>query len=460
MLETNREEVAVQELSKVVKTLDGVKPGSDNQDLGFLHAVVGDATVIGLGEITHGISDIFQMKHRLIEFLVQHKGFTIFAIEANMPEACLINEYVLHGKGDLRELIEGMHFWTWNNQDIFNLIEFFREYNKTATQKIQFTGFDGQDLHMPAEIVSRYAAKEVIHAKVDNILELLKDLNHQYYEHCNFDKAELLQIIPVIKKDARYVTAGEQLAELEKFFAEQPANAEQEWAKQNLQQLKSTWIGLGTNPVAQREKLMADNVLWIQQQNPDQKIILWAHNAHIHKLHVESDWHEHEDCGEILAKTLQDKYQAMGFVVYEGTYAALDQDDKYKLKRDLVLSTPAQDTLESKLHAVALAQSNPDPVLFLNLNDPATPAWLREPVKARTVTLGSIKEFPAYSFQATILVGAYDSLIYIGNTHAAQPIKAPEKISEASQAFESSLFKPAEKSVSSAVTDKSSVLKP
>src|SRR6185312_6257393 len=67
-------------------------------DLRPLEALVGDARIVGLGEATHGTAEFFRMKHRLVEFLASEMGFTYFAIEANMPEAYRVNDYVLTGK--------------------------------------------------------------------------------------------------------------------------------------------------------------------------------------------------------------------------------------------------------------------------------------------------------------------------------------------------------------------------
>ena len=38
------------------------------------------------------------MKHRIVEFLVREMGFALFAIEANLPEAYRVNNYVLTGR--------------------------------------------------------------------------------------------------------------------------------------------------------------------------------------------------------------------------------------------------------------------------------------------------------------------------------------------------------------------------
>ena len=82
--------------------------GNGLDDLAPLDTVVGNARIVALGEPTHGTRDAFQMKHRLLEYLVEKKGFQIFSIEANMPEAYALNGYIVDGQGDPAELIGGM----------------------------------------------------------------------------------------------------------------------------------------------------------------------------------------------------------------------------------------------------------------------------------------------------------------------------------------------------------------
>ena len=69
-------------------------------DLQPLKPVIGNARIVSLGEATHGTREFFQLKHRMLEFLATEMGFTIFSIEANMPEAYRLNDYVLNGTGD------------------------------------------------------------------------------------------------------------------------------------------------------------------------------------------------------------------------------------------------------------------------------------------------------------------------------------------------------------------------
>ena len=136
--------------------LNYVIAGNGFADLQPLKSLIGDARIVSLGECTHGSSEVFSMKHRMLEYLVKEKGFTIFSIEANMPEAYALNEYIIDGKGNPRKLLAGMYFWTWNTQEVLDMIEWMKKYNETATNKISFTGFDMQFPDVSIKILRDY----------------------------------------------------------------------------------------------------------------------------------------------------------------------------------------------------------------------------------------------------------------------------------------------------------------
>jgi len=121
--------------------------------------VIGNARIVALGEATHGAREFFQLKHRMLEFLATEMGFTIFSIEANMPEAYRLNDYVLTGKGDPKQLLKGMYFWTWDTQEVLNMILWMREFNKSGKGRVEFTGFDMQTPDVAAEIVRDFVAR-------------------------------------------------------------------------------------------------------------------------------------------------------------------------------------------------------------------------------------------------------------------------------------------------------------
>gem|GEM_PF-1129639 len=162
-------QVAAWVRSHAVK-LDTVEAGHGFADMQPLKKIVGNARIVSLGEATHGSREFFQLKHRMLEFLVTQMGFSIFSIEANMPEAYRLNDYVLNGNGDPAKLLRGMYFWTWDTQEVLDMIQWMREINKSGKARVQFTGFDMQTPDVAAQIVSDYASKSV-----PDLVDLVRD---------------------------------------------------------------------------------------------------------------------------------------------------------------------------------------------------------------------------------------------------------------------------------------------
>src|SRR5258708_31318593 len=103
--------------------LDSTSPHSGQKDLLPLLSVIGDARIVAMGEATHGTREFFQLKHRMLAFLVEKMGFTVFGIEANWPESLAVNDYVLNGKGDPAQVLAGLYFWTWNTEEVLDMIQ-------------------------------------------------------------------------------------------------------------------------------------------------------------------------------------------------------------------------------------------------------------------------------------------------------------------------------------------------
>lgn len=140
--------------------LKTVEAGNGFDDMQPLKKVMGDARIVSLGEATHGTREFFQLKHRMVEFLATQMGFTIFSIEANMPEAYRLNDYVLNGNGDPKQLLKGMYFWTWNTEEVLNMILWMREFNRSGKGRIEFTGFDMQTPTVAMDIVRTFVTAQ------------------------------------------------------------------------------------------------------------------------------------------------------------------------------------------------------------------------------------------------------------------------------------------------------------
>lgn len=157
---TTDDQAVVDWVRKHAVSLQTPEAGHGFTDMQPLKKMIGKARIVSLGEATHGSREFFQLKHRMLEFLATEMGFTIFSIEANMPEAYRLNDYVLNGNGDPAKLIKGMYFWTWNTQEVLDMVLWMREFNKSGKGRVQFTGFDMQTPDVAADNVRDFVDKQ------------------------------------------------------------------------------------------------------------------------------------------------------------------------------------------------------------------------------------------------------------------------------------------------------------
>jgi erythromycin esterase-like protein len=147
---------AVDWMRRMAKPFETCQPRDERRDLTSLRRIVGSAHVVALGDGTCGTREFFQLKHRIVEYLVSEMGFTAFAIDANMPEARKLNDYVLAGRGDPRALLVGLKYWPWNTEEMLEFVEWMRGFNASGRGHLQFFGFDMAKPTVPTEIVQSF----------------------------------------------------------------------------------------------------------------------------------------------------------------------------------------------------------------------------------------------------------------------------------------------------------------
>lgn len=366
-------------LKKHLIPLKSIEPDTDATDLAPLKDLIGDAKMIALGEVTHGSREIFQMKHRLIQYLAQEIGIDIFSIEANMPEAYQLNPYVHGEAGDPKQLLKGMYFWTWQTEEVLALVEWMRSYNQSAS--MDFTGFDMQYYKGPIkELKKALPEYNTLFDELKEQLDTVREANKK-----NWGKIELTE-------------------QQKAFFSEKIGKARELIDQTQLPKTKKEWLIQNTRIIEQylemsyrnRDKYMAENLMWIHQQNPKARMAVWAHNGHIQK----SD----QRMGSYLSKELGKDYFTIGFTFYEGAYTAKGADYG-------VNSYDAQTAFPGTYeHFFATAD---EPIFLLDLrtipkDDPAC-AWIYQNLEFRHT--GAVKTPRAFS--PTALYDDFDLLIFI-----------------------------------------------
>ena len=234
-------------------------------------------------------------------------GFKIFAIESEMANAYLLNDDVMKGIGDPKKLLS-YNTPAWNTQEVLDMVTWMRGFNKTGKGSIQCTGFDMQNYYGSLRYVSDFAKKnnyQELMTLVDSLEIMLKSSQDNLYDY-------------KIKKPFPLKKCDQILTFLLNVKNQMPApddKTERNWIIQNANIIRqySDYFSNGMRSSA-RDKYMAENVSWILDNNPDSKIILWAHNAHI--------WKQNGSMGGFLSNKYGDQYFAVGFLTNEGNYTA------------------------------------------------------------------------------------------------------------------------------------------
>jgi len=381
-----REEAAVEQWIRAnAIPLKTVQAGNGSADMEPLTKIVGSARIVALGEATHGTREFFQLKHRMIEFLATRMGFTIFSIEANMPEAYRLNDYVLNGKGDPVQLLQGMYFWTWDTKEVLEMIQWMREFNQSGKGRIAFTGFDMQTPNVAAQIVSDFASKDD-----PDYLPLIEQAVYALDDGAG--KTQWREIFGHLKSSQpTYLARG-------------VSSKDVDWAIQNARvvlqclQMKSGEIT--------RDHAMAENVKWILDQSPAAKIVLWAHNGHV------------ATGGNMMGSELRhvygDQMVVFGFAFDQGSFQAIDQGSG--LRNFTVTAAPAG-SLDATLAASGI------PTFALDLRhvpaDSSAAAWLKEPHKTRSI--GAVYSEASNYFYELSPQANFDAILFVNHTTAALP---------------------------------------
>src|SRR5258705_9836086 len=134
------------------------------QDYDPLLDLVGDARFVLLGEASHGTHEFYHERAAITQRLIEEKGFTAVAAEADWPDAYRVNRYVRGASDDafaVEALADFRRFptWMWRNTDVVEFLEWLREHNGALPASSTKTGFYGLDLyslHASMEAVLRY----------------------------------------------------------------------------------------------------------------------------------------------------------------------------------------------------------------------------------------------------------------------------------------------------------------
>ncbi|GAB3897995.1 hypothetical protein GCM10028803_16840 [Larkinella knui] len=404
--------------------LKSVTAGHGFDDLQPLKQTLAGVDFVGLGEATHGTREFFQMKHRLLEFLVTQMGFNTFAIEASYARCQYINEYVLNGKGNLdtATVIQGFH--TWRTEEVRDLIEWLRTYNQSRAegQKIQFVGYDLQVNDIGASVIKRYfrRVQPERSAEIDTLLRQVVRAESQNWAF-RTDSATKGTLKTLTAQTGQLLTG---LVMNQGQFIEKTGETDYETAQQHLRVLLQYLLSYvpQTGTIGYwRDYYMAENIFYWHTKLPKgTKMVIWAHNNHIAKDYL---FETSPSMGSHLKSRYGDRYYAFGFTFYEGKFQSNDVDltDSPGWEEHTVAPAPVgnlgrffEQTGQTQCY-VDWRRAQADSVVT---------SWLskREVDLYSMGSMFSKKWLPAQYTTTRILAQAFDGMIFIRTSSRARPL--------------------------------------
>ncbi|HEY0151711.1 MAG TPA: erythromycin esterase family protein [Longimicrobium sp.] len=374
-------------------------------------AVVGDARVVSLGEGTHGTREFFQLKHRLIEHLVERMGFGVVMLEANQLQTERVNRYVLTGEGTAREAMSGL-FKVLQTEEVLAMVEWLRAWNASGKRPVEVVGYDMQDPRLPIDSVLAFVRRSdpAFLAAADSAYDAMRTawLPGPYPDRPDSAVRRWQASADVVRR--HLASRAPAYLERARTRADSVSIA---WALQNAEvAYQASSLGNST-PFRVRDSTMALNVRWSLAQRPaGTRAVVWAHNSHVSRA---PEW-----MGTYLERLLPGQVRVVGFTTAQGEYSAFSTWGRDTRTRQVGVFRiapvpPPAGSVAAELFSLGA------PLAIVDLRGAAGAAggrWLAEPRPFLSIGGRAVD----YGYHPTPLAAEFDALIYVPSTTAARPL--------------------------------------
>lgn len=321
----------VHQLERRAHPLRTAEPAGPAQDLRPLGRMVDDATVVGVGEATHGSHEFFALKDRVLRYLVREQGFRTFALEAPWSTGLRLDRYLQTGAGDPRAIMRDEFVRTyrfWNTEEYVELVEWMRAWNvRHPSDRVRFVGADlgyaGPNL---LDTVEEYAASRdaALAARIARLYTGLRPAPGQTPEEHLAAWVELSQE----RRDELAADAQTAYGLLKAAGAGRDDTA-YTWALRHAEAVVQTATLYAFDMATEfaesmryRDEQMAKNLLWWREAVGD-RIVYSAHDNHVARVSAQPDLFP-ETVGGVLDRELGAGYLPVGTSFESGTFNAYD----------------------------------------------------------------------------------------------------------------------------------------
>jgi erythromycin esterase-like protein len=394
-----------------------------------------DASVVLLGEASHGTHEFYRQRAVITKRLIAERGFDAVAVEADWPDALRVSRFA-HGATDAPDAeaalrgFERFPTWMWRNGDVLDFVGWLRARYDAGERPTGFFGLDLYSLYRSIEAVVSYLERIDPPAAARareryGCLERFERSEHYgeavatgLSDAC--DRQVLAQLVDLQRTADTHLRRDGVAAEDERFYAEQNARLVVE-AERYYRSMFTAFAGRADSWNL-RDRHMAATldrlVEHLDRHGRDSRVVVWAHNSHI----GDARRTEMARRGELnLGQLARERHGAdaflVGFTTFEGTVsAASDWGAPVERKR---VRPGLPGSYERLFHEADL------PGFMLALRDHGVRlAGLGEPRLERAIGVIYRPETERQShYFAADLSRQFDAVLHFDRTRAVEPLE-------------------------------------
>ncbi len=408
-----------------------IRGAADDYDA--LMQKVGDSRVVLLGEDTHGSLEFYRERARITRRLVEEKGFNGVIIESDWAPSERVDRFVRGATGDdsADAALSGhtrFPDWMWRNVPFRDLVEWLRDYNRTAaggSRPVGVYGMDAQGMESSARALLAALAR------VDSAGAARAREHYACLERFEFDGDRYgMALRNTDQGSCETGAAGAFAALQERVVAGAEARTpsdEADWfsALQNARAVRAAeaysraQVTPGANSWNVRDQYMADVVDAVlmrldSQGSAPAKVVMWAHNTHVGDARASDRGTRggYLSVGQLMRERHAGETVLVGFITRLGLVRAApawgEADRVYNLRR------PAWESVPAIFGRARLPQ-----FLLVFTDASAQPGALEDnvPLRAIGVVYAPKVERSEHYYRAR-LTGLFDAVVHIDQTQA------------------------------------------
>jgi erythromycin esterase-like protein len=400
----------------------------------LLDAVDPRASVVLIGEATHGTHEFYRIRADLTRALIQQRGFTCVTVEADWPDAYRAHRWVrLLGEDQTAEdaLADFTRFprWMWRNREVVRFLRWLRAENagRLPETRVGFYGLDLYSLHRSMARVIEYldtldpAAAARARQNYACFDVFGDDVQRYGYaaslrlEHsCESEVVD--QLLALRRRAAEYARRDGRIAADEYFAAEQNARVvcdAEAYYRAMFRGGAESWNLRDRHMMATLDALL-DHAA---RQGRPARAVVWAHNSHLGDARATGQSRRGElNLGQLARERYGRLCCAIGMTTHDGEVTAAHEWEEPAALRTVRPSLPG--SYERLFHDTGI------PSFMLPLSTPALANALGSPRLERAIGVLYRPETERASHYFTAgLPEQFDLLVHVDRTRAVEPLE-------------------------------------